>query len=253
MANQDAVTVVAKRKVKPGHETAYEAWLKELTTAAHDLGGYLGAEFHRPVKAGDPWTEAVTQLSERARKMRKDMAIHTHFGHPNEITGFSEDGMAVLHERGVMVRNQAVLQRGVNDTPEAMIELGRKLGYINVHPYYVYVCDIVKGVENLRTTVATAVKLEKRLRGATAGFNTPTFVVDALGGGGKRDAHSFEHYDQETGISVYTAPSVKEGQLFMYFDPLAELSAPIREAWQNESLRHQMVHDALATARRNQI
>ena len=29
------------------------------------------------------------------------------------------------------------------------------------------------------------------------GFNTPTFVVDAPGGGGKRDVHSYEHYDRD--------------------------------------------------------
>ena len=63
------------------------------------------------------------------------------------------------------------------------------------------------------------------MRGSTAGFNTPTFVVDAPGGGGKRDAHSFEHYDRETGISVYSAPSVKPGQCFLYFDPIDQLPA----------------------------
>jgi antibiotic biosynthesis monooxygenase (ABM) superfamily enzyme len=55
MAAHDAVTVIARRHVKPGHEAEYEAWLKELTAAAHDLSGYLGAEFHRPGKTGDPW------------------------------------------------------------------------------------------------------------------------------------------------------------------------------------------------------
>ena len=64
------------------------------------------------------------------------------------------------------------------------------------------------------------------MRGSTAGFNTPTFVVDAPGGGGKRDAHSYEYYDRDTGISVYSAPSVKPGQLFLYFDPLHQLEHP---------------------------
>lgn len=205
------------------------------------------------VKAGDPWTEAITEVVERARKVGKEVVIHTHFNHPNEATGFSQDAARTLSERGIFVRNQSVLQRGVNDRIETQIELARKLSYINIHPYYVYVHDLVKGVEALRTTVATAIKLEKRLRGAQAGFNTPTFVVDALGGGGKRDAHSFEHYDQETGISVYSAPSVKEGRLFTYFDPLSELSPHMREAWQDERTRHEMIHDALQEARRGQI
>lgn len=205
------------------------------------------------VKPGDPWTEAITEVVERGRKMGKEVVLHTHFNHPNEATGFSQDAARTLSERGIFVRNQSVLQRGVNDSIETQIGLTRKLSYINVHPYYVYVHDLVKGVEALRTTVATAIKLEKRLRGAQAGFNTPTFVVDALGGGGKRDAHSFEHYDQETGISVYSAPSVKEGRLFTYFDPLSELSPHMRQAWQDERTRHEMIHDALSEARREVI
>jgi lysine 2,3-aminomutase len=205
------------------------------------------------IKPGDPWTEAVTEVVERGRKLGKEVVLHTHFNHAAEATGFSQDAAQLLHERGIYVRNQSVLQRGVNDTAASQILLARRLSYLNVHPYYVYVHDLVKGVENLRTTVATAIRLEKRLRGSQAGFNTPTFVVDALGGGGKRDAHSFESYDQETGISVFSAPAVKEGRLFTYFDPLSELSPHMRAAWQDDKLRHEMIHDALSKARKDII
>jgi lysine 2,3-aminomutase len=117
--------------------------------------------------------------------------------------------MGTLMEYGVTIRNQCVLQRGVNDSVETMTMLVKRLGHINVHPYYVYMHDLVKGVEDLRTTLDTALYIEKHLRGVTAGFNTPTFVVDMPGGGGKRDVHSFEYYDRETGISVYRSPTVK--------------------------------------------
>jgi lysine 2,3-aminomutase len=157
--------------------------------------------------------------------------------------------MNKLMERGIVVRNQSVLQRGVNDTPEVMTLLVRRLGHVNVHPYYVYVHDLVKGVEDLRTSVDTAIYIEKHVRGATAGFNTPTFVVDAPGGGGKRDAHSYEYYDRETGISVYTAPSVKPGQYFMYFDPLHQLSTTIQRRWENPVDQDRMVASALKRAK----
>lgn len=240
----DAYRLKAEQLLEIGHGLLDIPHIRRFRIATKGL-----AILPMRIKAGDPWTEAVTTLNERARKLGKDLAIHTHFGHANEITSFSEDMMRLLHERGVLVRNQAVLQRGVNDTHEAMLELTRKLGYVNVHPYYVYVCDMVRGVENLRTTVGTALGLEKRLRGSTAGFNTPTFVVDAMGGGGKRDAHSSEHYDRETGISVYAAPSVKEGQLFFYFDPLSALSPDVQAAWQDADQRAAMLQAALDAAR----
>ena len=146
----------------------------------------------------DAWIDALTRVVEKGRKLHKEVVLHTHFNHPKEITGITERAMNKLIERGIIVRNQSVLQRGVNDTPETMTLLVKRLGHVNVHPYYVYVHDLVQGVEDLRTTLDTALYIEKHVRGSTAGFNTPTFVVDAPGGGGKRDAHSFEYYDRET-------------------------------------------------------
>jgi antibiotic biosynthesis monooxygenase (ABM) superfamily enzyme len=40
---------VVRRRVRPGREADYEAWLARLTEGtARDFPGYLGAEFHRP-------------------------------------------------------------------------------------------------------------------------------------------------------------------------------------------------------------
>jgi len=199
------------------------------------------------------WVDAMAYLADEGRKVGKHVCLHTHFNTPNEVTDISRRAVQQLFAKGVTVRNQSVFQRGVNDTAESMIELNRRLSFINVHPYYVYIHDLVQGTEDLRTSVAKGIQVEKRLRGASAGFNTPTFVVDAPGGGGKRDMHSYEHYDTETGISVYTAPSVKEGQLFTYFDPLRVLSEKTQQDWQDEHKRDQMVQDALSAARRRLI
>lgn len=186
------------------------------------------------------WYQALTAMVIKGRKMHKEVCVHTHFSHPHEITEISKQAMDKLMDDAVMVRNQAVLQAGVNDSEEIMVMLARRLGYINVHSYYIYMHDLVKGVEDLRTTVATGLKIEKFVRGSTAGFNTPTFVVDTPGGGGKREIHSFEHYNRETGISVYSAPSVKRDRLFLYFDPIHYLKKDIQEAWRNPQRRAEM-------------
>jgi lysine 2,3-aminomutase len=197
----------------------------------------------------DAWADALTRVVERGRKLHKEVVLHTHFNHPKEITAITERAMNKLMERGITVRNQTVLQRGVNDTPETMTLLVKRLGHVNVHPYYVYLHDLVHGVEDLRTSLDTALFIEKHVRGSTAGFNTPMFVVDAPGGGGKRDAHSYEYYNRETGISVYTAPSVKQGQYFLYFDPLHQLSTVIQRRWQDPVEADRMVTAALENAR----
>jgi lysine 2,3-aminomutase len=138
--------------------------------------------------------------------------------------------------------------RGVNDDAATMLLLVKRLEYVNIHPYYVYVHDLVSGVEDLRTSVQDALEIEKTVRGATAGYNTPTFVCDAPGGGGKRDVHSFEWYDRETGISVWTAPSVKPGKYFLYFDPLETLAPAVQARWSVPELQDRMIADALEHA-----
>jgi lysine 2,3-aminomutase len=194
------------------------------------------------------WTDALTSIVERGRTLGKDVMLHTHFNHPNEITWITQKAMQVLFERGIMVRNQSVLIRGVNDDKDTMQVLVRRLGYINVHPYYVYMHDMVKGVEDLRTTIQTAINIEKFVRGSTAGFNTPLFLCDAPGGGGKRDLHSYDYYDRENGIAVYSAPSVKPGKWFLYFDPIDQLSAAAQARWRDPATQDSMIADAIAKA-----
>jgi lysine 2,3-aminomutase len=191
----------------------------------------------------DAWVDALTRVVEKGRKLHKEVVLHTHFNNPNEITEITQRAMNKLHERGIFVRNQTVLQKGVNDTPEIMTKLVKRLGYVNVHPYYVYLHDLVHGVEDLRTTLDVALNIEKFVRGSTAGFNTPTFVVDAPGGGGKRDAHSYEYYDRKMGVSVYTAPSVKNNHQFFYFDPLNDLSDDVKKIWMNNNESNKILVD----------
>jgi lysine 2,3-aminomutase len=176
--------------------------------------------------------------------------VHTHFNHPSEIAEITQRAMNSLVERGITVRCQTVLQRGVNASADVLRLLVQRLGYVNIQPYYVYFHDLVPGVEDLRTSLAAGLELEKRVRGVTAGFHTPAFVVDSLGGGGKRDAHSFELYEPDLGVAAYTSPSVKPGRLFFYFDPLEGLKPEVQKLWKDPESREQLLRDFAQRARR---
>ncbi|KAL1837498.1 hypothetical protein VTJ49DRAFT_3726 [Mycothermus thermophilus] len=181
---------------------------------------------------GDGWAEALIDVSKRARREGKQIAWHTHFNHPREISWVTKLASQRLYEEGVVVRNQTVLLRGVNDDVETMGALIRGLADMNIAPYYVYQCDMVKSVEHLRTPLQTILDQESRLRGSIAGFAMPSFVVDLPGGGGKRLACSFESYDRTTGVSRFRAPAVKghggqkDGRVYEYYDPVDSLPAP---------------------------
>jgi lysine 2,3-aminomutase len=196
------------------------------------------------------WTDALTRVVDKGRALHKEVVLHTHFNHPNEITALTKAATDKLFERGITVRNQTVLQRWVNDTEASQVLLAKRLAYVNVHPYYIYMHDLVKGVEDLRTTLLTGLTIEKALRGSLSGFNTPLVVVDAPGGGGKRDAHSYEHYNRVTGVSVYSAPAVRPGQLYFYVDPVDLLPEEGRRRWADPARHQTMIDEARDAAER---
>lgn len=194
------------------------------------------------------WTNTIIDIVNLGRKLSKEVVIHTHFNSPNEITAITKDAMSYLFQKGVTVRNQSVLIRGVNDNVDDMTHLVRKLSYMNVQPYYVYQHDMVKGVEILRTRVADSVELELAVRGTTAGFNTPLFVTDTPGGGGKRDLHSYDYYNKETGISVYRSPSVNEEKVYLYFDPLDLLPEESKKLWEDPKNYDAIIEEAIVNS-----
>ncbi|KAI7246880.1 hypothetical protein KC343_g5340 [Hortaea werneckii] len=168
----------------------------------------------------DGWTDSLVDLSNKGRQIGKQVALHTHFNHPAEITYATELAARYLFQQGVTVRNQTVLLKGVNDDLDTMSRLVRQLADLNVQPYYVYQGDMISGVEDLRTPLSTILELEKKMRGTMAGFMLPAFVVDLPGGGGKRLANSYETYDRDTGRSTWRAPGVAGDKVFEYYDPV---------------------------------
>jgi lysine 2,3-aminomutase len=111
--------------------------------------------------------------------------LNTHFNHPKEITPESRRAVEMLADAGIPVGNQTVLLKGVNDCPTIMKKLVHDLVYIRCRPYYIYQCDIAKGLEHFRTSIAKGIEIIENLRGHTSGFAVPQFVIDAPTGGGK--------------------------------------------------------------------
>lgn len=111
--------------------------------------------------------------------------LNTHFNHPAELTKESREACHRMADVGVPLGNQTVLLRGVNDCPVIMKDLFHKLLTIRVRPYYLYQCDLSRGIEHFRTSVSKGIEIMESLRGHTSGLAVPTFVIDAPGGGGK--------------------------------------------------------------------
>lgn len=88
----------------------------------------------RILDSSDGWVDALIHVSNLAKAAGKSMALHTHFNHQNEISWITELACRKLLEAGVMVRNQTVLLRGVNDDVQTMSTLIRALADNNIFP-----------------------------------------------------------------------------------------------------------------------
>lgn len=111
--------------------------------------------------------------------------FNTHFNHPNEITPEAKVALTKLADNGIVLGNQSVLLKNVNDHIDVMKNLVHQLVKNRVRPYYIYQCDLSNGIEHFRTPVSKGIEIIESLRGHTSGLCQPTFVVDAPGGGGK--------------------------------------------------------------------
>jgi lysine 2,3-aminomutase len=111
--------------------------------------------------------------------------MNVHFNHPDELTPIAVKALGKLADAGIPLGCQTVLLKGVNDDPEVMKKLMKKLLLARVRPYYIYQADYVFGTEHFRTRVEKGLEIIKAIRGWTSGLAVPHFVIDSPGGGGK--------------------------------------------------------------------
>lgn len=151
-------------------------------------------------------------------KRYKPIWINTHFNHPQELTREAIEACHRIVDAGIPMGNQSVLLKGINDDPVVMEELCRGLIRYGVRPYYMYQCDLVRGIEHFRTPLSTGIGIMRHLRGRLSGFGIPTFVVDAPGGKGKIPLLP-QYYGPKFTSGVHTLWNY-QGEMVEYPDPV---------------------------------
>jgi lysine 2,3-aminomutase len=115
----------------------------------------------------------------------KPLYLNTQFNHPLEITGEAEAAVDRLISAGVLVGNQSVLLKGINDDKHVMKKLVQELVRIRVRPYYIFNCKKLSGIRHFRASIADGLNIMENLRGYTSGLAVPTFIITAPEGKGK--------------------------------------------------------------------
>ena len=97
-----------------------------------------------PSRLKDP---ELLDLFKKYSQIDKRLYVVTQFNNPREITPQSVSAVSSLINAGVLLSNQTVLLKGVNDNPETLATLMNSLASIGVAPYYVFQCRPVKRVK----------------------------------------------------------------------------------------------------------
>jgi len=98
-----------------------------------------------PSRLRDP---ELLALFKKYSQIDRRLYVVTQFNHPQEITPQSISAVSNLINAGVLLSNQTVLLKGVNDDPETLATLMNSLVSIGVTPYYVFQCRPVKRVKS---------------------------------------------------------------------------------------------------------
>jgi len=115
-----------------------------------------------PSRFSDP---ELLALFKKYSQIDRRLYIVTQFNHPREITPQSVTAVNNLLKAGVLLSNQTVLLRGVNDDPDTLATLMNRLVSIGVAPYYVFQCRPVKRVKtHFQVPICKGVKIVEQAK-----------------------------------------------------------------------------------------
>jgi len=120
------------------------------------------------------------ELMEMVKKYAEKKQIYfvIHFNHPKELTEQAVRAVKLCFKTGGQVVNQTPMIRGVNDDPEVLNELFRKLSFIGVPPYYVFQVRPTVGNKPYVVPVEEAFSVFDRARSVCSGLaKTATYAM----------------------------------------------------------------------------
>jgi len=109
----------------------------------------------------------------------------THFNHPDEITKETMIAVQKIRERGIILLNQSVLLKGINDTQAVLESLSFKLLSCGIKPYALHQLDKTRSTQHFRVLISKGRRLIKEMRKNFSGIGIPHYVLDRPKGKGK--------------------------------------------------------------------
>ena len=163
--------------------------LAELTNALGEIPHIRRLRIHTRLPVVLP--ERVGHgLLDWLRGLPWPVAMVIHANHANEFDASVDAALAALRDAGaaasgMVLLNQAVLLRGVNDSTDALANLCERGYAAGVLPYYLHQLDRVAGAAHFEVDEGQALALHAGLAARLSGYLVPRLVREIAGEPGK--------------------------------------------------------------------
>ncbi len=154
--------------------------LKELTAGLEEIPHLRRLRIHTRLPIMIP-TRITAGCLNWLSTCRLTPVVVIHANHGAELDATVAAALDRLREADVMLLNQTVLLRGVNDSLAALSDLSERLIDLRVVPYYLHQLDRVRGAAHFEVPVERGRELVRQLRDALPGYAVPTYVQELAG------------------------------------------------------------------------
>ena len=121
------------------------------------------------------------ELISLLKNSRLRIILVIHSNHPAELDNLTCSKLAHLAKHNILVLNQAVLLKGVNDSAQTLVDLSYRLFEAQVLPYYLHVLDKVKGAHHFDLGAEKIDQIYKDVLASLPGYLVPKLVREVAG------------------------------------------------------------------------
>lgn len=151
-------------------------WLERLASLSQIK--ILRIHSRVPIVIPERIDEELVSLLKNSR-LRVILVVHSN--HPAELDNLTCSKLAHLAKQNILVLNQAVLLKGVNDSAQTLVDLSQRLFEAQVLPYYLHVLDKVKGAYHFDLGAEKIDQIYKDVLASLPGYLVPRLVREVAG------------------------------------------------------------------------
>jgi L-lysine 2,3-aminomutase len=159
---------------------ANDSALKQLTLKLADIPHVKLLRIHSRIPIVLP--ERVTpDLLEWMTSTRLKIILVVHSNHPQEINQEVYTALQPLRQAGIVLLNQTVLLKNINDKAEILAQLSHALFEGGILPYYLHVLDKVQGTAHFDLPLKEAQQIHLALTHLLPGYLVPKLACEQPG------------------------------------------------------------------------